>query len=135
MDATQWIQPGMIEEISFQVEPQQSAQHLGSGSLRVFATPMMIAAMEGNSHRLLAKHLPEGYSSVGVLVNGRHLAPTPVGSTVRVRSEVLSVEGWKVLLKVQAWDETELIGDGQHERMVIDQVRFLKRVAAKGQAS
>jgi predicted thioesterase len=93
----------------------------------------MIAFMETISHRLLAKFLPEGYSSVGVSVNARHLAPTPLGQTVRVRSEVVEVNGVRVTFAVQAWDEMEQVGEGQHQRVAIDEARFLRRVAAKSQ--
>jgi len=66
-----------------------------------------------------------------MLVNVRHLAPTPLGSSVRVLSEVLEVDGLRVTFSVQAWDQSEPIGDGQHQRMVIDEARFLRRVEAK----
>jgi len=91
----------------------------------------VIAFMESTSHRLLAQRLPAGYSSVGMLVNVRHLAPTPLGSSVRVLSEVLEVDGLRVTFSVQAWDQSKQIGDGQHQRMVIDEARFLRRVEAK----
>ena len=131
MDLSALIKPGMSLETTFQVEAQHSAAHIGSGSLRVLATPIMIAFMESTSHRLLAQRLPAGYSSVGMLVNIRHLAPTPLGSSVRVLSEVLEVDGLRVTFSVQAWDQSEPIGDGQHQRMVIDEARFLRRVEAK----
>jgi fluoroacetyl-CoA thioesterase len=131
MDLTEFIKPGMSLETTFQVEAQHSAAHIGSGSLRVLATPIMIAYMESASHRLLAQRLPAGYSSVGMLVDVRHLAPTPLGGYVRVRSEVLAVDGLRVTFSVQAWDQIEQIGDGQHQRMVIDEARFLRRVEAK----
>lgn len=131
MDINEWIRPGLSREMIFQVEPQHSAAHIGSGSLRVLATPIMIAFMESNSHRLLAQHLPDGYSSVGSMVCVRHLAPTPVGSTMRIRSEVQEVDGMRIILTVQAWDESEPVGEGQHQRVVIDEARFLRRVAAK----
>ena len=131
MDLSALIKPGMSLETTFQVEAQHSAAHLGSGSLRVLATPIMIAFMESTSHRLLAQRLPPGYSSVGMLVNVRHLAPTPLGTRVRVLSEVLEVDGLRVTFSVHAWDQSEQIGDGQHQRMVIDEARFLRRVEAK----
>ena len=134
MDLTEFIKPGMTLETTFQVEAQHSAAHIGSGSLRVLATPVMISFMESTSHRLLAQCLPEGYSSVGMLVNVRHLAPTPLGSNVRVVSEVVEVEGLRVTFSVRAWDQSEQIGDGQHQRMVIDEARFLRRVEAKSSA-
>ena len=132
MQLTDLFHPGMTNEETFVVEERQLAPHVGSGTLRVLATPWLIARMEGVSHRLLAKHLPEGYSSVGIHVDMRHLAPTPLGDTVRIQTEVLSVDGWTVSFAVRAWDTREPIGECKHERFVIDEARFLKRVAAKG---
>lgn len=131
MDLTEILHPGMQREETFRVEEQHAAIHLGSGSSRVLATPWMIAFMERVSHRLVSENLPPGYSSVGVHVDVRHVAPTPIGSTVRVRAEVTEFNGQKVDLLIQAWDENELLGEGRHRRVVIDEARFLKRVEAK----
>jgi fluoroacetyl-CoA thioesterase len=135
MDLSKIVQPGLTHEASFMVGEKDLATHVGSGAASVLATPVMIAFMEKISHALLAKHLPEGYSSVGTLVNVRHLAPTPLGATVHVRADVLDLDGLKVILSVQAWDEidevTEKIGEGLHERFVINEARFLKRVEEK----
>lgn len=131
MQLTDLFHPGMTNEETFVVEERQLAPQVGSGALRVLATPWLIALMEGVSHRLLAKHLPEGYSSVGIHVDMRHLAPTPLGDTLRVQSELLSVDGWTVAFAVRAWDSREQIGECKHERFVIDVARFLKRVQAK----
>ena len=131
MDFNKMIQPGMIHKEAFIVEEIHLAQHVGSGSARVLATPWMIGFMERTSHRLIASHLPDGYSSVGVMVHIRHLAPSLLGSTIKVEAEVLSLEGTRVMLKIQAWDEVDLIGDGTHERFIIDVERYLKRLTAK----
>lgn len=131
MEVGEWIQPGMWREDRYQVEEHHSASHVGSGSLKVLATPWMIAFMERTARDLLAERLPDGYSSVGVHVDVRHLAPSPVGSQVRTRAEVVAVNGWTVDLSVQAWDEHEQIGVGQHQRVIIDEARFLRRVARK----
>lgn len=131
MEPRDIIQVGLSREENFLVEDEQTAIHLGSGASRVLATPWMIAFMERTAHRLLAEQLPEGYSTVGVLVNVRHLAPTPVGSGVRVRVQVRSVEGQRVILDVEAWDSQELVGAGEHHRYVIDETRFLNRVHQK----
>ncbi len=131
MELTDLFQPGMVYEENFTVEERQLAPHVGSGALRVLATPWLIARMEAASHRLLANHLPEGYSSVGIHVDMRHLAPTPLGDTVRVQTEILSIDGWTVAFQVRAWDSQEQIGECKHERFVIDVARFLKRVEAK----
>ncbi len=131
MELDQIIKPGMSKEETFLVKEEHSAIHVGSGSVRVLATPWMIGFMERVCQRLLAEHLPQGYSSVGVRVDVQHLAPSPVGSLVKVRGEVLSLDGSKVNLQVEAWDGEEKIGEGQHWRVVIDEARFLRRVAAK----
>ena len=134
MDLKELVQSGMILEKTFVVGKQHLASHLGSGDASVLATPFMIAFMESTSHSLLAQYLPEGYSSVGTHVDIRHLAPTPQGSTVRVKTEVISVEGNLVKFNVQAWDEHEQIGSGLHERAVIDIARFQRRVAIKSKS-
>jgi predicted thioesterase len=131
MELTEIIKPGIAREESFLVDEDKTARHVGSGASRVLASPWLIAFMERVSHRLIAEHLPDGSSSVGVHVDVRHLAPTPVGSQVRVRAEVIEMDGTRVTLVVQAWDHVDLVGEGSHQRVVIDQERFLRRVDAK----
>ncbi len=131
MELSELIQPGMTCEDNFPITMENSAIHLGSGSSRVLATPWMIAFMERVSHRLLTCCLPEGYSSVGTHLDVRHLAPTPVGATIRIRAEVLSVAENRVYFLIEAWDNLEKIGEGKHERVVIDEARFLRRVENK----
>ena len=109
MELSGLISIGSSLETIIVVDDEHTAMHVGSGSLRVLATPIMIALMESTSHRILAQHLPQGYSSVGVMVNVRHLAPTPMGCKVRVRSELVKLEGSKASFEVQAWDEHEFI--------------------------
>ena len=131
MDLSQLFKPGMMREETFLVKEEHSAIHVGSGSLRVLATPWMIAFMENTARRLMAEQLPEGYSSVGAHVDVRHLAPTPVGGRLRVHTEVIAVDGLKVTFVVAAWDDKEQVGEGRHLRVIIDEARFLKRVAEK----
>ena len=135
MDTTVNFKPGMRNEKTYSIENEHTAIHVGSGASRVLATPWMIAFMERVSHQLLAEHLPEGYSSVGVLVNVRHLAPTPVGDKVRITTEIIAVDGSHITFNVQAWDRSEQVGSGRHERVVIDEARFLHRVSAKREAA
>ena len=135
MNITEFFKPGMTSEATFEVKEEHSALQLGSGSMRVLATPMMIRFMELISHRLLAQHLPEGYSSVGVHVDVRHLAPTPINKTVRVRCEILEVKERGIKFSVTAWDEIEKIGAGHHKRVIIEVDRFFSRVEAKRNSS
>ncbi len=131
MDLSALFHPGMTREDNFEITLENSAIHLGSGSSRVLATPWMIAFMERVSHRLLTCCLPDGFSSVGTHVDVRHLAPTPVGATIHVRAEVLSLDENRIFFSVEAWDNLEKIGEGKHERMVIDESRFWRRVERK----
>ena len=131
MEISEIIKPGMRVEKTFPVEEQHSALQAGSGGVPVLATPWMIAFMENAAFNLLESVLPEGFSSVGVLVEVRHLAPTPTGGKVRVQAEVTEVESSGVSFCMRAWDEGEQIGTGQHKRVVVDKARFLKRVAEK----
>jgi predicted thioesterase len=131
MDFHKTVHEGMTRQETFQVEEEHAAAHVGSGGSRVLATPWMIAFMERVSYRLLSEHLTAGESRVGVLVNVHHLAPTPVGTSVRVQAEVAGLKRSKITFTVQAWDQDEKIGEGSHQRVVIDEARFLRRVEAK----
>jgi predicted thioesterase len=131
MDFAELIPVGLKDEVIFPVDEAVTAKHIGSGSLRVLATPAMIGFMERASHAMIARCLPEGYSSVGVQVDVRHLAATPVGASVRIVTQVVEVDGRRVNLAVEAWDEQEKVGEGRHQRVVIDLARFLQRVEEK----
>lgn len=131
MDLEKVIKKGLVHEDSFQVAEEHSAIQVGSGGSQVLATPWLIAFMERVAYRMLEELLPEGRSSVGVLVDVRHMAPTPIGSTVRVRAEIEDLQGSSVVYRVQAWDQVEKIGQGIHQRVVIDEARFLKRLEGK----
>jgi fluoroacetyl-CoA thioesterase len=122
---------GMQAEATFIVAEQDSAGHVGSGSLRVLATPSMIAYIERTARIFMDERLPQGSSSVGVHVDVRHLAATPVGMQVRVSCEVSQVDGRRVDFIVGVWDQVEKVGEGLHQRYVIDVERFLKRLEIK----
>jgi predicted thioesterase len=127
------IIPGFFREETFLVEEQHTAYHIGSGDEKVLGTPWMISFMERASNRLIAEHLPEGLMSVGVHVDVRHLAATPMRAQVQVRAEVLEVTENKVRLSIQAWDDKDKIGEGTHLRAVVGKERFMKRVLAKSE--
>lgn len=131
MSVEHTLQPGMKAEQEFVVQEQHSAGHVGSGSLRVLATPSMIGFMERVARDLMEANLPEGSSSVGAHVDVRHLAATPIGSRLRAACEIIEIEGRRVDFLVEAWDEVEKVGEGRHTRYVIDIARFLKRLESK----
>lgn len=98
---------------------------------QVFATPMMVMAMENAALNAVRDYLDPGESAVGTAVNIQHLAATPVGHQVIAEAEVTKVDGRQIAFKVRARDDTEEIGTGTHERMVVDMARLTKRLEAK----
>ncbi len=127
----QSLKPGLTGELETRVDENNVASHVGSGSAAVFATPAMIALMERASVAAVDPHLPAGQASVGIEIDVRHLAATPLGMTVRARSELLEVDGRRLTFRVEAFDEAEKIGEGRHRRAIIDVERFLAKVAQK----
>lgn len=125
------IEKGMTREEYFWVEEQHTAYHIGSGDSKVLATPWMISFMERVSNRLLSEGLPEEYISVGTRVDVRHLAATPIGVEIRVCAEVLEVLDRRVTLRIEAWDHEEKLGEGLHERVIVNRDRFLEKATAK----
>ncbi len=125
------IQKGMACELNRTVEPKHSALHFGSGSVDVLATPMMISWMEEAAVKAVIEVLPEGVDTVGTMVDVKHLAATPIGMNVRIVAEVTEVSRKIITFSVKAYDEKDKIGEGTHERAVIDVKRFLDKVKNK----
>lgn len=125
------IEPGLIGEISLVVEDAHTAAQYGSGLAPVFSTPHMVALVESAAKVAVEPYLAEGQSTVGTLVNVRHLAATPVGMTVRARAELLEVDRRRLRYRVEAWDDVEKIAEGEHERFIIDYDRFMQKVNEK----
>ena len=125
------IKAGLVGEIRHTVTEAETAATYGSGLVPTLSTPHLVALMENAARESVQEYLPAGQSTVGTLVNMRHLAPTPVGMEVRLRAEVLAVDGRRLELQVEAWDAVEKIGSCQHERFIIDWERFMQRVAKK----
>lgn len=113
------------------VTADKTARHLGSGGIDVFATPAMVALMEGAAVAAIDPLLPDGQSSVGIDISVKHLAATPLGKNVRAEAEVTGIDRRKVMFTVRAWDEHELIGEGEHTRFVIDLDRYVERLKQK----
>ena len=125
------IQVGMKGQVSSFVEREDTALEVGSGSLLVYATPCMVALMEGAACEAISAALPEDKTSVGTELNISHLAATPVGMDVRAEAEVIAVEGSAITFQVTAYDEAGKIGEGTHKRAVISVQKFLDRTYAK----
>ena len=125
------IEVGMKGEVSTLVEREDTAKEVGSGSLLVYATPCMVALMEGAACEAIAEALPEEKTSVGIELNISHLSATPVGLEVRAEAEVTAVEGSIISFTVTAYDEAGKIGEGTHKRAVISTQRFLDKAYSK----
>ena len=122
---------GMKGTAETAVERQDTAYEVGSGDLLVYATPCMVALMEGAACDAIAEAIPEGKTSVGTMLNITHLAATPVGMDVRAEAEVTEVDGNTITFQVTAFDEAGKIGEGTHKRAVITSQKFLEKVYAK----
>jgi predicted thioesterase len=109
-----------------------TAAAVGSGGIAVFSTPMMIALMENAALQTVQPHLAAGESTVGTVINIKHMAATPVGMHVRAVARLDAVDGRRLSFTIEAFDEVEKIGEGTHERFVIQVERFLARVGQKG---
>lgn len=115
------------------VTEENTAAAMGSGLLPVFATPAMLALMEQAAASSVQPFLPEGQGTVGTRLEVSHLAATPIGMAVRAESELIAVDRRKLRFAVRAWAGDELIGEGEHERFVIDNARFLEKALSKRQ--
>jgi fluoroacetyl-CoA thioesterase len=125
------IVPGLIGQTELLVREENTAQHLGSGNVAVLATPEMIRLMEKAAVAAVDHLLPDGHRTVGMGMDVRHLAATPVGMRVCAQAELVTIEGRKLTFRVEAFDEMEKIGEGEHKRVVIDVERFKARVEEK----
>lgn len=121
------VSVGMTAEKLVTVTVEMTVGHVVPGMPEVYGTPMMILHMEMAAGSAIQPSLPTGYVSVGMMVDVRHLAATPVGRTVRAVARVVAVEARSVLFEVEAWDGGRKIGDGTHRRGVVDVAEFEKR--------
>ena len=125
------IRPGLTGSAELTVGEEHTAPSIGSGKVRVLATPVMINLIEAAALAAIEHLLPAGYQSLGTLLNVRHLAATPVGMRMRAHATVTAVQGRTISFQVSAHDERELIGEGVHERVVVKVAKFDQRVQRK----
>jgi predicted thioesterase len=125
------IEAGMAFEKEITVTGELTAEQVGSGLLAVYATPYMIALMEQVSELAVINGLAEGFGTVGTSVDVKHIAATPVGMRVTAAATLREVDGRRLVFEVTARDEREVIGNGTHERFIIQKDRFMARVKEK----
>lgn len=125
------LKTGMTSEKAEPVTAENTAKKYGSGSIDVYATPAMIGLMEGACLQTVDTHLSENMSTVGIALNVKHIAATPIGMTVKAIATLTAIEGKKLTFSVEAFDDKDKIGEGTHERYIIDIDKFITRTNSK----
>src|SRR5438132_6716921 len=125
------LRPGLRGEASLIVAEEHTAPRVGSGAIHVLATPVMINLIEAAALAAVEQLLPAGHQSLGTVLHVRHIAATPVGMRVTAFATVEKIDGRTVYFTVEARDERELIGEGTHERVVVNVEKFDQRVKRK----
>ena len=131
LDLPSDLQPGLSGTAEIVVGTRDTAPHVGSGKIGVLATPVMVNLMEAAALQAVERYMPPGFQTVGTHLDVRHFAATPVGMTVRARAELERVEGRTLTFRLQATDDRELVGEGVHERLIINVERFDARMQKK----
>ena len=126
------LEPGATNELTVLVDESMTADRFGNTGVKVLATPMLVSYFELAAHRLAMRALGPGQGTVGFRVDIRHLAPTPVGMRVTFRATLAERDGRRLIFRVEADDERQRVGEGIHERFVVDMERFLARLAGGG---
>lgn len=122
------MQAGLKYQSRVAVSSDNTALRLGSGDMEVFATPAMIALMENAAMNAVAPALEEGTTTVGTMMRSSHVKASAVGATITAEAELISVDGRRLTFAVRAWDEKGVIGEGEHERFIVDKQRFLAKL-------
>ena len=125
MDTNELI--GLTHSEEIVVEHKDTAAVYGSGALEVFATPAMIAMMEMTSLKCVTEKIGEENTTVGIAVNIKHLKASPVGHTIRCEAKVIEVDRKRLVFEVKCFDGEELIGEGTHERFVVNSAKFMSK--------
>ncbi|MGI6711975.1 MAG: thioesterase family protein [Bacillota bacterium] len=125
------LQLGLSGEARETVTENNTARKYGSGNIDVYATPAMIGLMENAALKCVDPILPEGWSTVGIEINVKHMAATPIGFTVQAKSELIEVDGRRLVFKVEAYDESKKIGEGMHQRFIVQLDKFLSKMRNK----
>ena len=133
MDYLPTLRNGLTGHAELLVGDAHTAPHVGSGVVKVLATPVLVNLLAAAALDAAEKHIATGHLTVGIRLDIRHFAATPVGMRVRAKAEVIAVDGRRVAFHVWAEDEIELIADGDHERVIITLEKFDARMRAKSE--
>ncbi|SDY59953.1 thioesterase family protein [Tindallia californiensis] len=125
------LEIGILGKTELTVTEEKTAVAYGSGGIDVFATPAMIGVMENAALKIADQHLPDGWSTVGTRLDVRHIAATPKGMKVRAEAKLIAVKGKQLTFEVTAYDDEEKIGEGIHDRYIINKETFLNKTEEK----
>lgn len=125
------LEVGLKGELTEVVNRENTAAMLGSGGLEVYATPAMILLMEKTSWTIAEKELEEGLTTVGTALNIKHTSASPIGAKITCKSELVEVDRKRLVFQVEAYDDCGMIGEGTHERFIIDSNKFMTKTNAK----
>ncbi|ACL74474.1 thioesterase family protein [Ruminiclostridium cellulolyticum] len=125
------LKVGLTGNAEVLVSESNTAKKMGSGNLDVFATPAMIALMEKAASMAVQPYIGESSSTVGTMIDVKHIAATPIGMNVAARAELIEIDGKKLIFSVEAFDGKDKIGEGRHERFIINTQKFITKVDSK----
>jgi len=125
------LSPGLTGEKPALVTEDNTAIKYGSGDVPVFATPALVGLMEGASINAVDRFLPAGFCTVGISISTTHSAATPIGMTVTARAELVEIDGRRLVFKVEGFDDREKVGEGTHERYIVQMDKFMKKNLSK----
>jgi fluoroacetyl-CoA thioesterase len=125
------LEPGATNTLTIMVDESMTADRFGNSGVRVLATPMLVSYFELAAHQLALPALEPGQGTVGSHIDVRHLAATPIGMRVVFRATLTGRDGRRLVFRVEADDEQERVGEGTHERFVVDMARFMGRITRK----
>ncbi len=125
------LKVGITGSTEVLVSEANTAKTMGSGSLDVFATPAMIALMEKAASMTVQNYIDEDSSTVGTMINIKHIAATPIGMNVTAKAELVEIDGKRLVFSVEAFDGKDKIGEGQHERFIIKAAKFIAKANSK----
>ena len=131
MSVAAGLKAGLRGSVEIVVGTRDTAPHVGSGKIKVLATPVMVNLMEAAALNAVEGLLPAGHQTVGTRLDISHTAATPVGMRVTAHAELIGIDGRRLTFRVSAQDERETIGEGLHERIVVDVARFDQRTRDK----
>ena len=122
------LEVGLKYQSRVVVSEHNTALKLGSGDMEVFATPAMIALMENAAMNAVASHLDVGATTVGTMMKSSHIKASALGANIVAEAELVAIDGRRLCFSVKAWDDRGVIGEGEHERFIVDRERFLSKL-------